>query len=223
MITLGATVGALLLGMRVTPIVALSVALVIAIPAAGLVAVSGALAWAAVRRARTARIETESEARVLTALATSIGSGATVRQALLDTQSPRVSAEARRRCGAGRPMAEIVEDVLPGFPDTARELGVVLDQSERVGSRAADALHELARRATEEEQRGRDLRVAVAQSRFSAVVVGVVPLVVGALLVAVRGVPDPGGPVILVPLAVGAAMMVVGSIAVFVLSRRAPA
>ena len=223
MIMLGAAVGALLLCMRVEPAAAAGVGLVIAFPIAGIVGLAGLLVRAAVRRLGASRAKTGSEAQVLTSLATSVGSGATVRQALLDTASSRVSAEVRRRCLAGRPMAEIVGGVASGFPDTARELAVVLDQSERVGSRAAGALHELARSAGDAEQRARDLRVAVAQSRFSAMVIGVVPLIVGGLLVAIRGVPDPGGPIIMVPMAVGGAMMILGSAVVFALSRRVPA
>lgn len=223
MILLGAAVGFVLIWMRVAPVTAVGIGLVIAFPMVGIAAIACLLAWIAVQRLRSARREAESEAQVLTSLATAVGSGATVRQALLDASSARVSEEARRRCLAGMPMADIVGHVAAGFPETARELGVVLEQSERVGARAAGALHELARSASDAEQRTRDLRVAAAQSRFSAVVVGVVPLFVGALLVVIRGVPEPGGALIGVPMAVGATMMVLGSVAVFALSRSAPA
>jgi Flp pilus assembly protein TadB len=75
--------------------------------------------------------------------------------------------------------------------------------------------------ADDAQRRRREIRVATAQSRFSAVVVGVVPVLLAIVLVSVRGVPEPGGPAVVIPMILGAVSMLVGSAVVFVMASRA--
>ena len=97
-------------------------------------------------------------------------------------------------------------------PDTFELIGEPLELPEgSMGRIAADV--------DAATQAARDRRVALAQIRLSAVVVGVVPLVLAVAAVAVRGVPEPGGPIVVVPMAVGASLMLAGSVIVLVATR----
>ena len=67
----------------------------------------------------------------------------------------------------------------------------------------------------------RKRRSALAQVRFSAWVVGVAPLVLTLLVVLTRGIPQPRGAIIVIPMVVGFVLQVTGTATVFVLSGRA--
>ena len=221
MILLAATCAAMLLAARVHPLVVAAVAMSLAVPLLALGAVAGAVAWSVWRRNQTSKTSGPPEAAVLEGLAAAVGSGATVRQAVMEVSPERIGDEVLRRCAAGRPMAEIAEAIARRFSVTGAELGVVLDQSERAGAKTAVALHELSELAAAAEQRRRDVRVAAAQSRFSALVVGVVPLVAALAVVALRGIPEPGGPLVVGSMVLGSMLMIIGSAVVFIASGRA--
>ena len=221
MTLLASVCAAVLLATRTHPVAVAAVAVSLAVPFLAIVLAVCAIGWSVWRRTVRSKGQGPSEAAVLEGLAAAVGSGATVRQAVMDASSERIGDEIRRSCAAGRPLADVTDAITHRFPETGVELGVVLEQSERIGSRTAIALHELGALAVDAEQRKRDVRVAAAQSRFSAIVVGVVPLLAAVAVVAVRGVPDPGGLVVVAPMVMGAALMVLGSVLVFVTSSKA--
>ena len=193
-------------------------------PVAGIIGAIAMGAWALVRRPVGRRRRTSAaDSSLLTSLASSTAAGSTVRQALLDGDGRFVSDETMRRCAVGRPMAEIARSMRSSVPGIGREVAAVLELSEETGARIAPTLHDLAEHARAREQLRRDQRVAVAQARLSAWVVGVIPLSVALILTVVRGIPEPGGAVILVPMVVGGTMMAIGAATVFVLSNRAAA
>ena len=82
------------------------------------------------------------------------------------------------------------------------------------------ALEILADQAGEVAQLARERRVSLAQVKLSAVVVGIVPMVVSVALVAVRGVPDPGGALVVIPMIVGLSLQLVGVAIVFAVAGR---
>jgi hypothetical protein len=63
--------------------------------------------------------------------------------------------------------------------------------------------------------------VTLAQVKLSAVVVGLVPVAASIGLVALRGVPEPGGAVIVVPMIIGIAMQILGTGIVFAVASLA--
>ncbi|MDJ0790843.1 MAG: type II secretion system F family protein [Acidimicrobiia bacterium] len=204
--------------------VALVVLVAMVSPVAGIVGAIGMGAWVVGRGLVGRRRRTSAAgSSFLTSLASATAAGSTVRQALIDGDERVISDETRRRCAVGRPMAEVARTVHGSIPGMGREVAAVLELSEDTGAMIAPTLRDLAEHARDREQLRRDQRVAVAQARLSAWVVGVIPLAVALALTAVRGIPEPGGAVILVPMVIGGTMMALGAATVFVLSNRASA
>ncbi|MGI9642060.1 MAG: type II secretion system F family protein [Acidimicrobiia bacterium] len=208
--------GMIMLG--VNGLVALGLVLVFVWPPAAIAALVVGVIWEVAKR-RSERLDA-SETAFLTGLAAAVSAGSTLRDVIADAQSPFVSAHAKRLCRLGRPMTEIAPELALRMPATGRELAVMLAMSETAGARIVGALHQLAEHAEGIEQRKRDQQVAAAQAKFSSLVVGVVPLVAGLALLLVRGVPEPGGALILIPMALGAAMMVAGAATVLAVAHR---
>jgi Flp pilus assembly protein TadB len=203
----------------VSPLVAVGLILVAVWPPAAIAVFAAAGIAEIVKRRRRDRTAT-SETGFLTAVASATSAGSTVRQAIIDSDSSFVDENVRRLCNLGRPMGEVSEILVPKLPATGNEFGVILDLSEQTGARIVPAMHQLAAHAADIEQRERERRIAVAQAKYSSLVVGVVPLAVALVVVIVRGVPDPGGALIVVPMVVGAVMMVAGAGGVFMLANR---
>ncbi len=176
----------------------------------------GASSW----RARKDAKEASSPAELFRDLASRMASGATLRTALVNTRSPLVSESAKRRAVVGQDASRIAEDVQDALGASGAEFASVLALSELVGASTKTTVEDLAERSTAEDARRRRQRVATAQARFSALIVGVAPLVVAIGIVAVRGVPEPGGAWVVGPMVVGAALMIVGTAVVLLGARR---
>lgn len=181
-----------------------------------------AAVWVArqVTRRRTAERHPDTPA-LLRRLAASIEAGATLRSAIADAPPPLVDERTRRLCRVGVPIGEVAASLGSHLPEVSDALPVVAEVSEASGGSVAGAVRALAAVAEDARRHRREIRVATAQSRFSAVVVGIVPVLLAAVMLAVRGVPEPGGAAVVIPMAAGAMAMLAGSVTVFVMASRA--
>lgn len=211
-------VAAAMIVLGINAFLAVGLILVVVWPPAAIAAFAVAAIWEVTTR-RGGR-SVESETAFLNSIAAAVSAGSTIRDAIADSRSQFVSDAARRLCSLGRPMTEVAAELVPRMPTTGSELGVMLRLSETAGARIVGAVRQFAEHSGDIEQRKRDQRVAVAQAKFSSIVVGVVPLVAALALVVVRGIPEPGGALILIPMALGATMMIAGAVAVLVVSHR---
>jgi Flp pilus assembly protein TadB len=180
-----------------------------------------ALAAVSAVKSRQKRRSARSESAFLRSLAGAMLAGSTMREAIQQSEAFAVSPLARRLCALGVPMADIGAEVRPNLPATGEAFAVLMSMSDLTGGSATGSMHLLADLANEAEQQARDGRVAAAQAKFSAVVVGFLPLVIAVGLVVVRGVPDPGGAVVVLPMVAGATAMVAGAVMVFVIAQKA--
>jgi Flp pilus assembly protein TadB len=189
-------------------------------PRLGLVA---AVIWAARRSVvdRRTHSPTPPAPALLRELASSIEAGATLRTAIADAPPAFVDDTTRRLCLTGAPIEQVAASLGVHVPEVADALPVIARISESSGGSVAGAIRAMASVADDAQRRRREIRVATAQSRFSAVVVGVVPVLLAIVLVSVRGVPEPGGPAVVIPMILGAVSMLVGSAVVFVMASRA--
>lgn len=163
----------------------------------------------------------DRETRLLRSLAAKAAAGTTLRQAISSVPDDIVTPHVRRLCAAGSPMGDIGDALGSELEVNGRRVAALCTMSELTGAPFARALSQAADRSTRLIRSQQTRRSAVAQVRFSAWVVGVVPLILAALVVATRGIPEPGGAIIVVPMAVGVVLQVAGTVAVFVLSGRA--
>lgn len=187
-------------------------------PVAGLAVGLAALVTEVIRTRRSVR-PPSPVSRIVRGFADELGTGHTLHQVVRWSPSPAVGSEARRLAFVGAPAGSIADalgSVLGRHATTFRSAVVLSEQS---GGSLARALHELADEVEQDEAADGDRRVASSQARFSALVVGVVPLAIAALVVGLRGVPEPGGAVIVVPMTVGAVLMIAGSAVVGWMSR----
>lgn len=120
-------------------------------------------------------------------------------------------------------MATVGRDLQPSLVHNGSTLAAVCAISERTGSRLAPTLHVLADRAADVANLRRHRDVATAQARFSAGVIGLVPLVVTAGLIVMRGVPGEGNPIAVGSVLLGSAMQLIGVAVVFVMASRSVA
>ncbi len=195
----------------------LATAVVAVHPALGIGALS---AIALARRYGRPVRDRHSEVSFLRELTAVVASGSTLRRALRDGDPALVSAVTRRLCDAGAPMARVGASMRDSLPTNGRAFTAVCDLSEVTGSSLAPTLFVLADRAKATEDLDRRRRIATTQARFSAAVVGVVPLVVTAGLTVVRRVPGDGGPLVVVPLVAGSALQLLGVAVVLGLAAR---
>ena len=117
-------------------------------------------------------------------------------------------------------MADVGEELSEALPTNGAAFLGICAFSERTGAAIVAALHVLADQADDAIELARQRRVALAQTKLSAVVVGVVPIVASVGLVALRGVPEPGGALIIIPMAIGIALQLVGTAVVFNVAAR---
>lgn len=158
------------------------------------------------------------------AIADDLAGGRTFVQAVGASDDPSVDHRIRRLCAVGvdgATVAAALGERLGAHVDAVRAAVALSEQS---GGSLARALHGVADRVGLDESAERERRVAVSQARFSAIVVGVAPLVVAVVVVLARGIPEPGGALTIVPMVAGAVLMVGGSATVAWMSRprRAP-
>ncbi len=183
----------------------------------GLVAAAAFYGW----RKRVKRTSASSEVALLRSLAGVVSAGGTLRHAISTSTSPLVTADARRLCATGASVAHIGDAMKTKMPTNGRQFAAMCAMSERTGSSVAPSLAAFADRAKAQELRDAKKRSSLAQIRFSAWVVGVAPLALTALIVAVRGIPEPRGAVVVIPMVVGAALQITGTALVFAISSRA--
>lgn len=117
-------------------------------------------------------------------------------------------------------MAVVAPSIVERLPETGGSFSVVADMAESVGSSIVDACQVLAEEAEASRIHHGEARISTAQARFSALVVGVVPLATAGLLLLFRGIPEPGGAVVVLPMALGTLLMVAGTGLVVFLSGK---
>ena len=173
-----------------------------------------------VRRRRSGE-SSSSEAHLFRTLSADVTTGSTLRQAIAGSTSGLVSDETRRLCAAGVPMEDVAASLETSLGSSSGTFVGLCRVSELTGASICRSLLLMAELAEGEEELERNKRSAVAQSRFSAGVVGILPLGVGIVVLLLRGVPEPGGAVIVLPIVIGATMMLSGSALVWLISSRA--
>lgn len=169
------------------------------------------------RRRRDLSID---EAGFLRMIATSVSAGSTLRSAVRGGDHKIVAPRTRRLCDAGASMAKVGRSLESALAHNGATFAAVCSLSEITGASLAPTLHVLADRATDVADLNRHRKVATAQARFSALVVGLAPLAVTAGLIVVRGVPGDGSTVAVASMVLGASMQIVGVAVVFVLASR---
>lgn len=187
-------------------------------PIPALLAMALALVVDVVRRSRR-RSTGVPVSRFLEAVADDMAAGSTFVGAVAAAQHPAVDERVRRLCSVGAAGSAVASALEPALGRHAPAVRAAVSISEVSGGSLGSALRIVAARAEEIETADRERRVATAHARFSALVVGLVPLAIGGLVVVVRGVPDPGGPQVIIPMVVGSSLMVAGSAIVAWLSR----
>jgi Flp pilus assembly protein TadB len=171
--------------------------------------------------ARSKRATANTETALLRSLAASVTAGLTLREAIATSSADLVSLRARRLCVAGASMAEVGAVFGSELPVNGARLASLCAMSELTGAPVGDAMKAAAERSERSAASRRKRRSALAQVRFSAWVVGVAPLVLTLLVVLTRGIPQPRGAIIVIPMVVGFVLQVTGTATVFVLSGRA--
>lgn len=169
---------------------------------------------------RSRKNTNEDESGLLRHLAGRVSSGATIRTAIAESAPGAVPEQARRRALLGRPMTEVGGELCETLPTSGAAFQGICTFSEHTGAAIVAALSVLADQAEDATELARQRRVALAQTKLSAVVVGVVPIVASVGLVGLRGIPDPGGALIVIPMAIGIALQIIGTAVVFNVAAR---
>ncbi len=212
--------GALLLRVPVVIVVGLIAVALLPAPLA-MAAVIGLAAAGAMYRARS-RAEAEgSEGAVLRQLSGVVAAGATIRTSIAGASVVGIPDRARRLAILGQPMTDVGSAIAEVLPVNGVAFRAICSFSEHTGAAISTALSVLADRADDAAELARQRTVALAQVKFSAVVVGIVPIVASIGLVALRGVPEPGGVAIIGPMLVGMALQITGTAVVFRVASRA--
>lgn len=203
------------------PAAAAIVALAYLSPPGFLLAAAGWSALHAVGRTRANRALPGAEAAFLRGMAGEIEAGASLRQALAAAadRAPDLSlATAVRLARAGRPAAEIADQLEQVLKHNGRLAGAAYRLVSEEGARAGPVFAGLAVRAADAGELQRTRRVVTAQARLSAWVVGGLPIgATGALMIMGRG-PDLAGPAGVVS-AIGAALVGLGAIVIWLMVR----
>ncbi len=181
----------------------------------GLAAAGGVAWW----RDRRRRRSIDDESRILRDLAADVSAGTSLRWAIVETSDRNLGTQPRRLARTGADMMRVADAARSDLPSVAPAFVSVVGMSEQLGAEVGPALQALASQADASAALARERRVAVAQARFSAIVVGVVPMAIAASVVVLRGIPEPGGAIVVVPMAVGMALMAAGAVTVLAATR----
>jgi Flp pilus assembly protein TadB len=184
-------------------------------------AVLGIIAVVDSVRRRLSRPDSESEADLYRSLAGAVSAGETLHGAIRHADHPSITPSVIRLCSVGAPIGEVGAELASSLPTSGRSFAALCAMSELTGSSLVDALERLAERAEATVENQRKRRVSLAQTRLSAWVVGVAPLALTMVVLVSRGIPEPGGALVAVPIAVGAVMQIAGTLVVFTVSGRA--
>lgn len=135
--------------------------------------------WAVVG-GRESQPDGDHEAAYLQAVAGELRAGSTLRHALC-VAAPASAALPLRRAvrlaAAGQPLEEVAVELAGALPRLGRLTASSVRTVGVTGGRAADVFDGLALLATEEMDLVRERRAATAQARFSALIVGGIPVV----------------------------------------------
>ncbi len=172
-------------------------------------------------RARSRRELDGHEAVLLRQLSGRIASGATIRSTIADTSIDVIPESARRLAALGEPMDDVASAIAPVLPVNGAAFRAICSFSEHTGAAISNAISVLADRADEAAELARQRTVALAQVKFSAIVVGLVPIVASIGLLALRGVPEPGGAAIVISMLLGLLLQISGTAVVFRVASRA--
>ncbi|MEN8039981.1 MAG: hypothetical protein ABFR95_00585 [Actinomycetota bacterium] len=156
-----------------------------------------------------------NEGELLRRLSGRVSAGATLRSALADDGWEDVPPAARRMAILGQSMTDVSEALADALPVAGSAFRGICSFSEHTGASIASSLVVLADQADEEADLARQRKIALAQTKLSAIVVGVVPMIASGGLIAVRGIPDPGGAVVIIPMVIGMGLQVLGTGIVF--------
>lgn len=187
----------------------------------GLAAVLAVAIGGGVLRARTTRDAGIEEGGLLRELAGRVAAGASIRSSIADPSVVATPDRARRLAGLGLPMADVGREIAKVLPNSGAAFRAICSFSEHTGAAISTALSVLAERVDEASELARQRRVALAQVKFSAVVVGVVPIAVSMGLLVLRGIPEPGGAAVVAPMLVGLALQICGTAVVFKVASQA--
>jgi Flp pilus assembly protein TadB len=171
-------------------------------------------------RRRRSDSRSPGAASFLRSVTADVSTGRTLRQAIAGSPSPIVDDHVQRLCRAGAPMGEVAAALAPRLDGAGAAFVGLVTATEITGGSPVMALSTMLDQVEARSSLARDQRVAVAQARISAFVVGVVPLVLALALLVMRGVPEPGGVIVIGTMACGAVLMLAGAASVFVMSRR---
>ncbi len=181
----------------------------------------GAAALAVVARARRDRgAGPDAEAAVLLGIAAELRAGASLRSALAGgaSRAPGLPlAQAVRFAAAGRPMAEVAEELRRALPHNGRLAAAALELTAATGARSAEVFARLAERATTAGELARERRALSAQARLSAWLVGGAPVAFVAVMMLIG--PGLTGAGVLIPAGVG--LIAAGGAVVWWMVRRA--
>jgi Flp pilus assembly protein TadB len=172
-------------------------------------------------RARSRAASGARESVLLRQLAGRVAAGATVRSAIADRSIAAIPKYACRLASLGRPMADVGLAIVPVLPVNGAAFRAICSFSEHTGAAISAALSVLAERADEAAELMRQRKVALAQVKLSAVVVGLVPIAASMGFLVFRGVPEPGGAAIVLPMLAGLILQITGTAVVFRVASRA--
>jgi Flp pilus assembly protein TadB len=172
--------------------------------------------WRRIQRKRG-----RSEAALFREIAGDVAAGSSLREAIVRCESSEVSATVRRLCASGASLAAIGAEMADSLPLNGRRFAALCSMTEHSGAGVVDAMETFATSATAEEELNHKRRSSLAQARMSAWVVGLAPLALTGVLVMIKGIPEPGGASVVIPMVIGGSLQVVGTAIVFVVSGRA--
>jgi Flp pilus assembly protein TadB len=187
--------------------------------AAALVLVLAGVSIVVHRRTRSNSMIGEGD--LLRHLSGRVSAGSSIRSAIADPSIDSVPDRARRLAALGLPMARVGAEMNSLFPVNGVAFQAICSFSEHTGAGISAALAVLAERADDATELARQRSVTLAQVKLSAVVVGLVPIAASMVVLALKGIPEPGGAVIVVPMAVGIALQLIGTFVVFSVASRA--
>ena len=162
-----------------------------------------------------------SEAALFREIASDVVAGTSLREAIMRCESDDVSHTVRRLCQSGASMAAVGAEMAVSLPVNGQRFSALCSMTEHSGAPVVDAIETFAENARAEEELNYRRRSSLAQARMSAWVVGVAPFALTGLLLITKGVPEPGGASVVIPMAIGGGLQLAGAAIVFVVSGQA--
>ena len=171
-----ASILALLIVSPVPPPTAVAIGWSVVHPPSAVVVAVAALVIAGARRRRAAAV---SEVQFLAAVSAELRAGSSLRSALASAAAGDVDlalAPMVRMANAGMSVRALADALAEGMPAHGRVVATAVEVAALTGGATADVFASLARLASDEEALRRELRLAAAQAKASAWIVGGVPV-----------------------------------------------